>query len=79
MLIRRDGLMAKPLPTGMNFEKLLSSKSPAVVEYVKQHRDAMQDSQTVKDNNNPTVADRTSPQSNLLPAETAQGVSARKH
>jgi hypothetical protein len=27
MLIRRDGLMAKPYPTGPNFEKLLSSAS----------------------------------------------------
>lgn len=29
MLIRRDGLMAKPYPTGPNFEKLLSGKNAA--------------------------------------------------
>jgi hypothetical protein len=27
MLIQRDGLMAKPYPSGPNFEKLLSGKS----------------------------------------------------
>lgn len=42
MLIRRDGLMAKPLPTGPDFEKLLSSKNASAAEYVAKQKQAMQ-------------------------------------
>lgn len=45
MLIRRDGLMAKPLPTGPNFEKLLSMKNSQAAEYIKQQRQVTQSEQ----------------------------------
>jgi hypothetical protein len=46
MLIRRDGLMAKPLPTGPNFEKLLSSHNAQVTEFMKKQRQAAQSQQS---------------------------------
>ncbi|KAI6779654.1 Transcriptional regulatory protein-like protein [Emericellopsis cladophorae] len=42
MLIRRDGLMAKHLPTGPDFEKLLSSKNTSAAEYQAKQKAAMQ-------------------------------------
>lgn len=42
MLIRRDGLMAKHLPTGPDFEKLLSSKNASAAEYQAKQKAAMQ-------------------------------------
>lgn len=52
MLIRRDGLMANPYPTGHNFEKLLSARNakptPGYSMNPLQQREAMQKAQVEK-------------------------------
>lgn len=40
--------MAKPLPTGSNFEKLLSMKNSQAAEYIKQQRQVTQSEQLVQ-------------------------------